>query len=82
LLHQVVDATVLDETVEKHIALLLQGGPLAQAAAKQLVHDAQNKPAQELPDHTAKLLAKLRGSPEGKEGLTAFLENRKPEWAK
>lgn len=82
LLHQVVAASGLDQAVEECIALLLQGGPIAQREAKQLIRDAQTLTTDALPQHTARLLARLRGSAEGKEGLTAFLENRKPEWGK
>lgn len=82
LLHQAVDADALERAVEECIALLLQGGPVAHREAKRLIRDVHALPASDLPDHTAKLLARLRGSPEGKEGLTAFLENRKPSWTK
>jgi methylglutaconyl-CoA hydratase len=80
LLHQVVASDALDRGVEDCVALLLQGGPIAHREAKKLVRDAATLPETELPHHTAALLARLRGSPEGKEGLTAFLEKRKPSW--
>jgi methylglutaconyl-CoA hydratase len=80
LLHQVVSADSLDYAVEECVALLLQGGAVAHREAKQLVRDVQSLAAHELPHHTASLLARLRGSPEGREGLTAFLEKRKPSW--
>jgi methylglutaconyl-CoA hydratase len=80
LLHQVVDSDALDTAVESCIALLLQGGQHAHGEAKQLIRDVSALPANELPRHTANLLARLRGSPEGKEGLTAFLEKRTPTW--
>jgi len=80
LLHQAVDAAALDQTVEDAIALLLQGGPNAQRQAKQLIRDVATVSTEGLPTYTASLLARLRSSPEGKEGLSAFLENRKPEW--
>ena len=82
LLHEAVNGDVLDQTVEDCIGLLLQGGPAAHREAKQLVRDAMTLEANSLPDHTAKLLARLRGSAEGKEGLTAFTENRNPDWKK
>ena len=34
------------------------------------------------PAHAAGVLARLRTSPEGREGLSAFLERRKPDWQK
>jgi methylglutaconyl-CoA hydratase len=59
---------------------LLHGGPIAHSEAKKLIRDVGVLSNAELPEHTARLLARLRGSPEGKEGLTAFLEKRKPNW--
>lgn len=81
LLHEVVDADALDSAVQRQIDLLLKAGPVASASAKQLVrsvlahangglHDADN----------AALIARLRVSPEGQEGLGAFLDKRKPNW--
>ena len=80
LLHQVVDGDLLDRAVEDCVALLLQGGPNAQREAKQLVRDVQELNEDELPEYTAHLLARLRSSTEGKEGLTAFLDNRQAGW--
>jgi methylglutaconyl-CoA hydratase len=80
LLHQAVEPSELDATVEAYVAQLLKGGPLAQGEAKKLIRDVEHSPDAELPTLTARLLARLRGSPEGKEGLTAFLENRKSNW--
>lgn len=84
LLHQHVDAAQLDEAVERQIKLLLQGGPNAQQASKKLFREmaAPNSEDRDLiAAHTAKLLAELRTSEEGREGLQAFLEKRKPDWA-
>jgi methylglutaconyl-CoA hydratase len=81
LLHQVVDADALDAAVQAQITLVLKAGPVATASAKQLVrdvcahadghrHDADN----------AALIARLRVSPEGQEGLASFLDKRRPSW--
>jgi methylglutaconyl-CoA hydratase len=80
LLHQVTEPHELDQSVEDCVALLLQGGPLAQREAKKLVRDVGAMTSTNLPEHTARLLSRLRGSAEGKEGLTAFLGGRKPSW--
>jgi len=80
LLHQTVDSKELDQAVEACVALLLQGGPIAQGEAKQLIRDVSLLPEDQRPEHTARVLARLRGSPEGKHGLTAFLDGKKPEW--
>ena len=82
LLHEVAtDVDALDRAVERQIALLLKAGPGASAAAKQLVRDVALQPARDLLDHlNAKLIAGLRVSPEGQEGLSAFLDKRAPAW--
>ena len=84
LLHEVVDPGALDEHVSGIAGSLLQAGPEALAAAKTLV--AMTDPAgaddrDALKRKTAALIARLRVSEEGQEGLTAFLEKRKPDWA-
>lgn len=85
LIQQYVGAGQLDETVEDMIRALLKGGPLAVAQCKQLAfavagHSAKSQ--QTLDEYTAKLIARLRVSAEGQEGLAAFLEKRKPAWVK
>ena len=81
LLHAVVAADAVDTAVQRQVDLLLKTGPVASASAKALVravgahadgpkHDADN----------AALIARLRVSPEGQEGLSAFLDKRKPNW--
>lgn len=79
LLHQTVAATELDAAVEEEIERLLQGGPQALAAAKRLVADAAAGAC--ATEQTAHLLATLRASPEGQEGLAAFNEKRRPNWS-
>ena len=81
LLHQVVPADELDAAVRKQVDLLLKAGPLAAAGAKKLVRDvlAHADGARHDADNAA-LIARLRVSPEGQEGLSAFLDKRKPNW--
>ena len=81
LLHDVVNATALDTAVQRQIDLLLKAGPIAGATAKKLVRDvaAHADGARHDADNAA-LIAKLRVSPEGQEGLSAFLDKRKPNW--
>jgi len=84
LLHEVASPEELDARVEDFITALLQAGPEALAAAKKLVvmTDAASADEREaLKRETAALIARLRVSAEGQEGLTAFLEKRKPDWA-
>lgn len=81
LLHQVVERDALDEAIDRQLDLLLKAGPLAAAGAKQLVRDvaAHADGAKHDADNAA-LIARLRVSPEGQEGLSAFLDKRDPNW--
>ena len=81
LLHEVVDAAALDTAVQRQVDLLLKAGPIAAASAKSLVRRvAIGGEGDALDAADANLIAKLRVSPEGQEGLSAFLEKRKPVW--
>jgi methylglutaconyl-CoA hydratase len=85
LVHEVVaDSAGLDAALAKTLANILQCGPNAMAAAKKLVLDLSwpERRAQhpECLDYVARMLAELRVSAEGQEGLRAFLEKRKPSW--
>lgn len=81
LLHFAVPAAKLDDAVNAQIDALLQGGPEAQRAAKRLVRDVVAAADRDrLQTDTAQLLAKVRVSAEAREGLSAFLERRKPDW--
>ena len=81
LLHEVVDATALDAAVQRQIDLLLKAGPVAAASAKALVREVVAGTDAVAVDATnAALIARLRVSPEGQEGIGAFLEKRKPAW--
>ena len=83
LLHDVVNPTALDTAVQRQIDLLLKAGPVASANAKALVRDvrAHADGAKHDADN-ASLIARLRVSLEGQEGLSAFLDKRKPAWNK
>jgi methylglutaconyl-CoA hydratase len=83
LLHQCVSADQLDSTVDATLALLSKAGPMAQAEAKQLalrVAGADEAEAERLDRDNAALIARLRVSAEGQEGLGAFLSKRPPSW--
>ncbi|EWY39698.1 enoyl-CoA hydratase [Skermanella stibiiresistens SB22] len=81
LVHQVVPADQLDAAVASILARLGEGGPAAQKAAKDLVFAVTRRPidATVIRD-TAERIATIRASSEGREGLSAFLEKRKPAW--
>ncbi|MBL8266503.1 MAG: enoyl-CoA hydratase/isomerase family protein [Steroidobacter sp.] len=81
LLHFTAEPEQLDQVVNEQVDHLLRGGPAAVRAAKQLVRRVAHFHDRDvLGDETARLLARLRVSPEGKEGLSAFLERRKAGW--
>jgi methylglutaconyl-CoA hydratase len=60
---------------------LLAGGPAAQAEIKDLLRLLPTTPEDHVPSLTAGWIARLRVSAEGQEGMAAFLERRRPEWA-
>ncbi len=82
LLHVAVAPAQVDETIAHYTDAILQGGPQALSEAKQLIRTVENSDDRDtLQEETSRLLAKLRVSDEGKEGLSAFLEKRKARWA-
>ena len=84
LLHLCVDGNQLDETVERSLHWLGKGGPVAQREAKQLalrMSGADPLQAEQVDRENANLIARLRVSAEGQQGLSAFLEKRRPTWS-
>lgn len=82
LLHQVVAADALDHAVQRQVDLLLKAGPVAAAQAKALVRRVAGEHDRDRLDaDNAALIARLRVSDEGQEGLGAFLDKRKPGWS-
>jgi methylglutaconyl-CoA hydratase len=82
LVHAVVSSAELDATVHKYVEECLTGGREAIAAAKALIAQVWNQPFEHAVPITAAALARRRVSPEGQEGLRAFLEKRKPGWSR
>lgn len=81
LVHETVEAEQLDAKVEAIVGALLQGGPLAQAAAKDLIRAVSHQPINDtLVEETAHRIAHLRATPEAREGIAAFLDKRSPAW--
>jgi methylglutaconyl-CoA hydratase len=71
----------LDATVSSLVEHLLAGGPQAHAKIKALIRAvAGRRPDDALVAETAQRIAEIRGSPEGREGIAAFLEKRKASW--
>ena len=79
LVHQVAKPNDMDDAVEQQIGYLLKAGPEAIKACKALVPHPSNE---QIESELTALIAKLRSSPEGQEGLSAFLAKRKPSWVK
>lgn len=84
LVHQRVPAAALDDAVQAQLELLRKAGPVASASAKVLVREvcAAGGDRDALDRANAALIAALRASDEGREGLSAFLEKRAPHWAR
>lgn len=80
LVHEVVTAETLDETQEKLLATLLANGPIALMAAKALLRKVAAATSPDIAAYTTELIASLRTSQEGQEGLGAFFEKRQPAW--
>ncbi|MDH4907836.1 enoyl-CoA hydratase-related protein [Xanthomonas axonopodis pv. ricini] len=81
LLHQLVAADQLDIAVERQVRLLLAAAPLATSSAKALVRSVLPTADRDAIDAAnAALIARLRVSPEGQEGLGAFLNKRSAAW--
>lgn len=80
LVQHVVDEASLDEMVDERVQQLLMGAPGAQSDAKKLVRIVANESKAEMRDFTADLIAQRRAGEEGREGMSAFLEKRKPKW--
>lgn len=82
LVHEITDPNALTGAVEKLITPLLAAGPGAVAECKRLIRTVAGHrgTAGELDTRTAEWIARLRVSDEGKEGLSAFLDKRNPEW--
>lgn len=83
LVQEVVAADSLNDALDNTIARLLRAAPGAALASKKLLnavagHDEDQQKIQD--QYTASLIARLRVSEEGQEGLNAFLEKRDPRW--
>ena len=81
LVHEVVAADALDAKVDELTAAIAANGPAAVRACKQLVKDVAGReitPA--LRDDTARRIADIRASSEGREGVQSFLNKSKPSW--
>ena len=81
MLSMLVKENELDSTIDALLKHLLAGGPEAHAKIKALIRAvAGRRPDDALVAETAKQIAEIRGSAEGREGIASFLEKRKAAW--
>lgn len=80
LVHEIAAEDALDSTVNEIAEAILKNGPQAVAEAKALVRAVTGKTHDAASEYTIATIARVRTSPEGQEGLGAFLEKRKPNW--
>ena len=80
--HELVAADALDAKVNDVVAALIANGPAAVKACKRLVQDLAGRPIDDaLRADTARRIADIRASAEGKEGVQSFLDKRAPSWS-
>jgi methylglutaconyl-CoA hydratase len=81
LAHQVVEHDALDSAIDAMLDTLLGGSPQAQRATKALLANVAQAPDSDTTrEHTCQVIAKLRVSQEGQEGLASFFDKRRPAW--
>ena len=79
--HELCGADALDAKVDELVALLVANGPMATRACKALVQDVAGLPIDAtLRAETARRIADIRASDEGREGLQSFLQKRPAGW--
>jgi methylglutaconyl-CoA hydratase len=81
LVHAVVPPQELDAKVDEYVHEILSAGPEGIAASKALIREVWGRPPADAMMLTTSAIAARRVSPEGQEGLHAFLEKRKPSWS-
>jgi methylglutaconyl-CoA hydratase len=83
LVHEIAKPNKLDDALEDQLGMLLKGGPNALRESKELIFTVEGGGISAdvaLKHRTAQIIAQLRVSDEGQEGLAAFLEKRAPAW--
>ena len=80
LVNEVVERDLLDAEIDVWVQRFLHAGPKAIAATKALINRVAWSSIEDVQAHTARTIASLRGSDEGREGFAAFFEKRKPNW--
>ena len=80
LVHAVTDEQELDRVIAKYVNDLMTSAPEAVAAAKTLIAEVSTRAAAGATEYSIDAIADRRVSPEGQEGMTAFLAKRPPSW--
>lgn len=80
LAHAAVPESALDETIAAYVNELVTSAPGAVAAAKALIKQVSGRVPSEVAALTAETIATHRVSPEGQDGMRAFLEKRRAPW--
>jgi methylglutaconyl-CoA hydratase len=80
LVNEVTELEGLDDAVAHWAGRFLHSGPEAIKMSKQLIARVSRAQIRDVKAYTADLIAKLRGSEEGKEGFASFFEKRRPDW--
>ncbi len=82
LVNRVVALDSIDEVVAQYTSQLISSGPEAITRCKELLRHIPQMSYEEVKRYTAEVIAQIRNSAEGQEGMKAFLEKRKPAWNK
>ena len=81
LVHEVVPRERLDSRLDELVSQLLANGPQAMAGSKDLIRLVACDPVDDdMVEATARRIADIRATDEGREGVRAFLEKRRPAW--
>ncbi|KPK63732.1 hypothetical protein AMJ83_05915 [candidate division WOR_3 bacterium SM23_42] len=80
LVNKVVALDELDDTVDQFVNQLKSSGPEAVTRCKELLRNVPHMSYDDVKKYTAEVIAQIRMSDEGQEGMLAFLEKRKPKW--
>ena len=79
--HAVCALDEIDAKIDEIVATVVSNGPMAVRACKTLVQDVAGQPlTTALREDTARRIADVRASDEGKEGVQSFLQKRRPSW--
>ena len=82
LLDYVVPSEELETKIQFYVDQLRSSGPKTVNEVKHLLQNMRTMPIEKYKQFTVEKIAELRISPEGQEGISAFLEKRQPKWRK